>query len=164
MELSQRLPRARDSEAYWNHAVQVFSRNEKDIPFAMFYSTELDNNSADSTNSDASANSQYQCTLRRSIGLLEPVSTDLSRFDLRQSHGIIKLFKQAIIADTPTIIDLAKTPEGLQLIEGVPPRSSGEAYRSVVICPLHPPSSKETLLGFMVLGLSSWSTQIRMRR
>ncbi|KAF2625562.1 aerobic respiration control sensor protein-like protein arcB [Macroventuria anomochaeta] len=154
LELSQELPRAHDPDAYWEHAVQVFSRNNKDVPFALFYSTEMDSNSGDSTGTNKAADSLHQCGLRRSIGILEEPSAGLQRLDLRQDHGIIKLFKQAAIADKPITIDLTENSEASQLAKGLQPQSSGVVCKVAVICPLHPLSSKETILGFMVLGLN----------
>lgn len=117
MELSHEPPQGRDSDVYWDHAVELFSRNTKDIPFALFYSTEPDSDGGESTGTTRAADSQYQCELRRSVGLLEPSPASLTQLDLRQSHGTIKLFKQAVTANKPIAVDLAQDPETLQLIE-----------------------------------------------
>jgi hypothetical protein len=154
MELSQELPRARNSNAYWDHAVQVISRNSKDVPSALFYSTETDGSSQDSTGIDGTADSQYQCKLRRFIGSVENPFASIDRLDLRKSHGTIKLFKKAIIADQPVTVDLLQDPDAQDLAKALQPQGFGDVCKLAVICLLHPPSSKETILGFMVLGLS----------
>ena len=154
MELSQELPRARDSNAYWDHAVQVFSRNSKDVPSALFYSIETDSSSQDSTGTDGTADIQYQCKLRRSIGSVKNPFASIDRLDLRKSHGTIKHFKKAIIADQPVTVDLLQDPEAQDLAKALLPQGSGDVCKLAVICPLHPSSSKETILGFMVFGLS----------
>lgn len=154
LELSQELPRAGDPESYWACAVEVFSRNSKDVPFALFYSIETDSNIEDLAGTNATTDSQYQCTLRRSIGLLGDSLADLQRLDLRQDYGIIKFFKQAVFANKPIPIDLTHESEAPQLAKVLQSQSSGGTWKSGVICPLHPPSSNETVLGFMVLGLS----------
>jgi hypothetical protein len=151
LELSQELPRALDSEIFWEHAIRVISRNAKDVPFALFYSTETNESNGDST---PETNDQYQCTLRGSIGLLENPPHSLEELDLQQDRGVIKYFKQAVLADKPIVIDLVEDPEAFQLAQSVQPHTSGDTCKLAVICPLHPPSSKNTVLGFMVLGLS----------
>lgn len=157
MELSQELPKARDSNAYWDHAVEVFSRNSKDVTSALFYCTDTDTSSQDSTGADEFIDSQYQCKLRRSIGSTHHPFASIDRLDLRDSHGIIKLFKKAIVSDLPLVVDILGDPEAQDLAKSLQPEGSVEKCRTAVICPLHPPSSKETILGFMVLGLSEQS-------
>ena len=154
LELSQELPRARDSETYWDHAVQVFSRNVRDVPFALFYSTESDSGKDDPRGTDAAIDNSYQCTLRRSVGLDETPPIRLQQLDLRREDSVTSLFKQAAIADKPLIIDLTQENEVSRLLAELKFQGSGGACRAAVVCPLQPPTSKETLLGFMVLGLS----------
>lgn len=154
MELSQELSKARDSNAYWDHAVQVFSRNSKDVVSALFYSTDADTSSQDSTGTGGTIDSQYQCKLRRSIGSTDHPFASIDRLDLRDSHGVVKLFKKAVVSDLPLIVDLLEDPEAQNLAKSLHPEGSVDECRTAIICPLHPPSSKETILGFMVFGLS----------
>jgi hypothetical protein len=154
MELSQELSRARDSNAYWNHAVQVFSRNSRDVPSALFYSIEADTSSQDSITTDGATDSQYQFKLRRSLGSVENPFSGIDRLDLRDSQGTIKLFKKAMVADLPVTVDLFADPEAQELAKALQPQGSSDECKLAVICPLHPPSSRETVLGFMVLGLN----------
>jgi hypothetical protein len=155
LDLSQELPRARDSDTYWEHAKQVLSRNPKDIPFALFYSTETDDRVPGSTSTNRAADEQYQYALRGSIGIHGDLSAGLSRLDFRQDHGLIKYFKQAAVADKPLTIDLAQSSETSQLAQEVQLQNADDACGTAVICPLHLTSS-ETILGFMVLGLSKY--------
>ncbi|KAF9693531.1 hypothetical protein EKO04_008284 [Ascochyta lentis] len=154
LELSQELPRARDSEAYWNHAVQVFARNAKDVPFALFYSTEINGKSGDSTPRKDASDSQQRCTLRGFTGVLETASNGLGELDLRHDHGLVECFRQAVVVDKPIIVDLVEDSEVSVLAQAVQPHVSGDTCKVAVICPLRPPSSKDTILGFMVLGLN----------
>ena len=156
LELSQELPRVRDSDTYWDHAKQVLSRNPKDIPFALFYSTETDDRVPESTGINRAADEHYQYALRGSTGVHRELSASLSRLDFRQDHGLVKYFKQAAVAGKPIIIDLAENSEISQLAQEVQPQNADDAYGAAVICPLHLTSSKETILGFMVLGLSKY--------
>ncbi|UPX17011.1 uncharacterized protein EKO05_0007388 [Ascochyta rabiei] len=152
LELSQELPRARDSEAYWDHAVQVMARNAKDVPFALFYSTEINDSSGNSTPENGTPDSQHQCTLRGSTGILENSSIP-GNLDLQQDYGIIKFFKQAVIEDKPVIIHLTGDSEVSQLAQSVKLHTSGDTCKMAVICPLRP-ASEDIILGFMVLGLN----------
>lgn len=134
--------------------MQVFSRNSKDIPSALFYSTDVDTSSQDPTGTDATDDTQYQCRLRRSIGSKDNPFASIDRLDFRDSHGTIKLLKRAIIDGLPIMVDLLEDPEAQDLAKALQPQDLSDRCRLAIICPLHPQSSRETILGFMVLGLS----------
>ncbi|KAH6639710.1 aerobic respiration control sensor protein-like protein arcB [Boeremia exigua] len=155
LELSQELPRARDSDTYWDHAAQVFSSNQKDVPFALFYSNETADKGMEA-NTDSSGGLDRRCQFRhrRSTGLLDEPPSGFEILDIRLEEGINKFLKQAIIADRPIAVDIAHDLDRENLAEGLQPLISGDICRSVVICPLRSSSLNDTILGFMILGLN----------
>jgi hypothetical protein len=155
LELSQASSRARDSDSYWEHAIQVLSRNGKDFPFALFYSTETDRSAAKSTEATP-ADGQHRYMLRGSIGVPKSSPAHPAQLDLQQNLGFAPYFKQALLAQKLITINLDPGSEAAQLVEGIQWQGYGDACRLAAICPLHPPSSKETILGFMVVGLSKY--------
>jgi hypothetical protein len=156
LELSQELPRAHNCDLLWDHAIQVLSRNSKDVPFALFYSTDPKSGSLKSTEASSPADGQHECTLRGSIGLPETPPVGLTKLDLRQDHGFIPYFKQAVLAQKPITVSLDRGFEATQFARDIQWQGFGGICRAVVVCALHPPSSKDIILGYMVLGLSKY--------
>lgn len=152
--LSQELPRARDSNSYWDDVIRVLSRNGKDVPFALFYTTEVDDNKASSYEASSSANGQYRCILRGSIGVPSTSPASPAQLDFREDHGFVPYFKQALLAKKLITISLSEGSAAKQLTEGIQWQGFGDPCREAVVCALHPRSSEDTILGFMVLGLS----------
>lgn len=156
LDLSQELPRARDSDTYWENAVQVFSRNTRDVPSALFYSSDNDNQDAGSVATTSATGDQYHFLLRGCVGSSEAYTTNLARLDLRQDHGTVECFKKAVTAQKPIVVKFSEDPGASELAQWIRSQVDGDACKGIVICPLHPPSSKDTILGFMVLGLSKY--------
>jgi hypothetical protein len=71
LQLSEEIPRARNTDTYWTLATEVLSRNDKDIPFALLYSAEADGPGSESSRTRFSDNHSQHCTLRGSFGLPE---------------------------------------------------------------------------------------------
>ncbi|KAJ4983602.1 hsp90-like protein [Stagonosporopsis vannaccii] len=155
VELSQELPRARDTDTYWDHAVQVFSRNKKDIPCALFYSMGTDSKSMGGTIAfNEAADNHRHYSLRRTMGMPESPPLNREPLDVRLPPSIGKFLKQAIIADDPITLDLAQDLKPSELTKDLQLQALSNVCKLAVICPLRPLFSKETILGFMILGLN----------
>lgn len=152
MDFSNELPQARDPEAFWDCLVQTFCRHQKDIPFALLYSTDRDLKNA--TGTDAKAGSYYQHTLQRYFGLSDTPSADTARLDDQLSHSIATLFEQATTSECPLIINLVEDPDISFLKEQFLTNSPAATCKNAAICTLSSPSSNDAILGFMILGLS----------
>jgi PAS domain-containing protein len=139
---------------YWTRATEVLSRNDKDIPFALLYSIDEDESNDAASNATRFSENNQQCTLRGSIGLPEGSLAGPCTLDLGQDHGFTPYFREAINAREPVVVPLDEGSAAAELVRGIDWQGFGEPARAAVVCPLNPTSSRDNILGFMVIGLN----------
>ncbi|KAF1837851.1 hypothetical protein BDW02DRAFT_595148 [Decorospora gaudefroyi] len=154
LDLSEEIPRARSTDTYWTLATEVLSRNDRDIPFALLYSAEADDNGSESSRTRFSDNNQQHCTLRGSFGLPEGSPAGPKHLDFQQGHGFTPYFRQALTARKPIVLRFDQDPAAAELVQNIKWQGFGDPCRAAAICPLNPTSSKDNILGFMVIGLN----------
>jgi PAS domain-containing protein len=74
--------------------------------------------------------------------------------DFQQDHGFTPYFRQALAARKPIIVRFDQDPAAAELVQDFEWRGFGDPCRAAAICPLNPTSSKDNILGFMVIGLN----------
>ncbi|KAH4000151.1 hypothetical protein HBI81_052540 [Parastagonospora nodorum] len=153
LALSEEIPRARNTSSYWDLATKVLSRNDKDIPFALLYSSEDDSSDTASSTTRFSGNDQ-RCTLRGSFGVPKDSPAGPVQIDFSQDHGFTPYFRQAVAARKPIVVSFDDGSVAADLVRGIDWQGFGDPCRAAVICPLNPTSSKDNILGFMVIGLN----------
>lgn len=154
LALSEEIPRARDTTSYWNRATDVLSRNGKDIPFALLYSIEDVSGDSASSTTRFSENNQ-ECTLRGSIGLPKDVSLVAPKvLDVRQDRGWAPHFREAMNARKPITVQFDEGSPAAELVRSVIWQGFGDPCRAAAVCPLNPTSSRDNILGFIVIGLN----------
>lgn len=154
LELSEEIPRARNSDTYWSVATEVLSRNDKDIPFFLLYSAEADVSDSQSSRTPFSDINQQHCKLRGSFGLPKTSPAGPDHLDFQQDHGFTPYFRQALSARKPIIIQFDQDPVAAELVHGVEWQGFGDPCRAAAVCPLNPTSSRDNILGFLVIGLN----------
>ncbi|KAE8842153.1 hypothetical protein PTNB73_00208 [Pyrenophora teres f. teres] len=154
LELSEEIPRARNTDTYWHLATDVLSRNAKDIPFCLLYSAEADGPGSESSRTRFSDNNQQHCKLRGSFGLPKGSPAGPEHLDFQQDHGFTPYFRQALTARKPIILRFDQDPVAAELVGDIEWQGFGDPCKALVICPLNPTSSKDNILGFMVIGLN----------
>jgi len=92
LEMSEEIPRARNTDSYWNTAIDVLSRNTKDVPFALLYAADADRDDSSSSRTRFSDNNQ-QCTLKGSIGLPKGSPAGPAHLEVQQDHGFTPYFR-----------------------------------------------------------------------
>ncbi|KAF2828192.1 hypothetical protein CC86DRAFT_465931 [Ophiobolus disseminans] len=153
LQLSEEIPRARNVDSYWALATKTLLHNDKDVPFALLYSVEYD--SGDSASSATRMSGEHQeCTLRGSVGLPKDSPAGPSHLDLRKNDGFTPYFRRAMDERKPITIVFDEDPSAADLIRGIQWKGFGDPCRAAVVCPLNPTSSKDNILGFMVVGLN----------
>ncbi|KAF2714322.1 hypothetical protein K504DRAFT_394618, partial [Pleomassaria siparia CBS 279.74] len=153
LALSEEIPRARSTDSYWTLATKVLSHNDKDIPFALLYSVDADADEGSSIRTRTSAQ-DYSCTLRGSSGLPKDSPAGPPHLDLNEDNGFSPYFRKAMDAREPITIQLEKDTRAAELVRGIEWQGFGDPCRTVAICPLNPTSSRESFLGFMVIGIN----------
>lgn len=154
LKLSEEVPRARNLEVYWRSAIDVLSHNTKDIPFALLYSAEalLESSSCSSTAEKFDEGQQF--TLSGYFGLPKDSPAAVAKLDFHQNEGFMPYFREALATRGPIRVDLEEGSPAHELVRGVDWKGYGDPCRGAVICPLTPTSSKDNILGYMILGLN----------
>ncbi|KAH7406739.1 hypothetical protein DE146DRAFT_607011 [Phaeosphaeria sp. MPI-PUGE-AT-0046c] len=154
LALSEEIPRARNVDSYWTLATTVLSRNDKDIPFALLYSTEDNSSDTESSATRFSGGDHQECTLRGSVGLPADSAAGPTCLDFSKDLGFAPYFRQAMAARKPVIVSFEKDPAAAELVRGIDWQGFGDPCRAAAICPLTPTSLKDNILGFIVIGLN----------
>ncbi|KAH9872635.1 hypothetical protein J1614_005028 [Plenodomus biglobosus] len=154
LEISEELPRARNSELFWPLAIEVLSRNDKDIPFALLYAAEAESGGSSASSWTRVSDSQQQCRLRGSFGLPVGSLAGPTHLDFRQDYGFSPYFREAMAARKPITISLSPGSPAAELVKGIQWQGFGDPCREAAICPLNPTSSTDNIIGFMVIGLN----------
>lgn len=129
------------------------SRNDKDVPFALLYSAE--DTSSDTASSVTRFSGDHQeCTLRGSVGLPPDSAAGPARLDFNKDLGFTPYFRQAMAARKPIIVSFEKDPAAAELVRGIQWQGFGDPWRAAAVCPLNLTSSKDNILGFLVIGLN----------
>jgi hypothetical protein len=134
LELSEEIPRARNTDTYWTLATEVLSRNDKDIPFALLYSAEADRHGSESSRTRFSDTSSQHCTLRGSFGLPKASAAGPEHLDFQQDHGFTPYFRQALTARKPILLRFDHDPLAAALVQGIDWQGFGEPVSSVHAC------------------------------
>ncbi|KAF9700944.1 hypothetical protein EKO04_000007 [Ascochyta lentis] len=153
LHLSEELSHARDIDSYWNTATEVFSRNDKDVLFLLLYSVEYDP-SESITSATPMSREHRQCKLRGSVGLPEDKLAGPAYLDLSKDQGFTPYLRQATTAQQPITVSFDGDLAIASLFQDIPWRGFGDACRAAVVSTLNPISSKDNVLGFMVVGLN----------
>lgn len=154
LQLSEEVPRARNLDAYWRNAIDVLSRNTKDIPFALLYSVEAMLESSSCSSATEKIDDSQECTLRGFFGLPQNSPAAVTKLDFHQNEGFMPYFRDALATRIPIKVDLTKGSPAHELVQDVDWGGHGDPCRGAVVCPITPTSSKDNILGYMVLGLN----------
>ena len=131
----------------------MFARNDKDIVFVLLYSVEYDSNDSISSTERLSGKHR-KCSLRGSVGLPAGSPAAPAYLDLRDDAAFTPYFRQAMAAREPTIISFDEDLAAASLLRDAAWRGFGDPCRAAAVCSLNPTSSKDNILGFMVVGLN----------
>lgn len=152
LELSEEVPQVRSSDSFWALMIEILSRNDKDIPFALLYSIDLKEIEDAQTSTTARSPIDHQCTLRgSSVG---GSSAGPAHLNLQDSHGLAPYLREALLARKPITVDLSKHSPAAGLVQDVVWQGFGVPSKLMTICPLVPAASTDDVLGFVVMGLS----------
>jgi PAS domain-containing protein len=123
------------------------------MPFALLYSAE-DTSSDTASSATRFSGDNQECTLRGSFGLPKDSPAGPARLDFNKDLGFTPYFRQAMAARRPIVVSLEEGSAAAELVRGVQWQGFGDPCRAAAICPLNPTSTKDNILGFMVVGLN----------
>lgn len=88
------------------------------------------------------------------MGLPADSAAGPARLDFSKDFGFTPYFRRAMAARKPVIVSFERDPAAADLVRGIQWQGFGDPCRAAAICPLNPTSSKDNILGFIVIGLN----------
>ncbi len=153
-EVGERTALARDMKSFWGLVQKGLEYNELDVPFALIYSVFEDSESDVSSMHSASLSSAPQIMLEGSLGVPADHPAAVSNIDLRTSNeGFAPYMRETMVgAGTPGVLsrEAGTLPSGL--VDGLERRGVGDPCRTVVVLRVHPTTSVDAVVGFIVIG------------
>ena len=131
----------------------MFSRNDKDVLFLLLYVVEYDPGELIASATPMSREDR-QCKLRGSVGLPKDSPAGPAYLNLSKDHGFTPYLRQATTAQKPITISFDKDFAIGKLFQNVSWRGFGDPCQAAAVCPLNPTSSKDNILGFVIVGLN----------
>ena len=131
--MTEQTSKARELEDFWRLVIKTLEENDKDIPFALLYGVEEDEESI-SVSSSQSTRLPKQCVLKGGIGVPHDHPAAPKRIDLQESsEGFMPYLREAMDSNKPTMfrIDDGTLPE--RFMKDIQWLGFGDKCNSVVI-------------------------------
>ena len=124
------------------------------MPFALLYSVEALLESSSASSATGNTEEYLDCTLRDFYGLSDNSPAAASSLEFHGNVGFMPYFRQAMASRGPVLVDLTEGSPAHELVRGTDWRGYGDPCRGAVVLPITPTSSKDNILGYMVIGLN----------
>ncbi|KAF7546609.1 hypothetical protein G7Z17_g8314 [Cylindrodendrum hubeiense] len=155
-EIGERTAAATTVGGFWPQVQKGLEYDEHDVPFALIYSVKDDNESEASSLHSGSMAHSPQLMLEGSVGVPDGHPAASSNLDLRQSdEGFAPYMRQSMAGGCVPIV-LSKEAGTLpsHLTEGLQWRGFGDASQTLVVFPVTPTTTGETVIGFIIIGVN----------
>ncbi|KAH7256664.1 hypothetical protein BKA59DRAFT_81231 [Fusarium tricinctum] len=155
-EIGERTAAATTVSGFWPQVLKGLEFNEFDVPFALIYSARDDNESEVSSLHSGSLIHSPQLFLEASLGAPENHQAALTQLDMRQSDdGFVPYMRQSMAAGgIPIVLSEEDGNLPTHLIEGLHWRGFGDPSKTLVIFPVIPTTTGESVIGFIVMGVN----------
>lgn len=151
-EIGEQTGAARAVSQFWSLLLEGFKYNELDAPLVIVYSLNDAEDSEVMSSTSSTAAALKQCRLEGALGVDAGHACAPEAIDLKHdSTGWGKVFKQAIMAETPVILSTEDGSLDPKILEGIVWRGFGEPSKILVVSPIRPTSGESTL-GFLIMG------------
>ncbi|KAH7155493.1 hypothetical protein B0J13DRAFT_227371 [Dactylonectria estremocensis] len=155
-EIGETTAAATTAGGFWPQVQKGLEYDEHDVPFALIYSVKDDTESEASSLHSGSMAHAPQLVLEGSIGVPDGHHAALTNLDLRYSdEGFAPHMRQCMTAGGVPIV-LSREAGNLpsNLVEGVQWRGFGDASQTLVVLPVTPTTTGETVIGFIIMGVN----------
>jgi PAS domain S-box-containing protein len=155
-EIGIKTAMARDVKGFWGQLQQGLEYNELDVPFALIYSVGEDGGSDVSSLNSGSLAQPPQIVLEGSIGVPDGHACAVPSIDLRFSDdGFAPYMRDSMVhSATPIVLREEDGTLPTELIQGVLWAGFGDPCRTIVVFPVHPTTTGDAVVGFIVLGMN----------
>ncbi|KAM5355443.1 hypothetical protein ACJ41O_002089 [Fusarium nematophilum] len=155
-EIGERTAAATTVQGFWPQVQKGLEYNEYDVPFAMVYSAREDTESEVSSLHSGSLIHSPQLVLEGALGVPDDHPAAVSHLDLRQSEeGFAPYMRQSMAAGgLPIVLSEENGTLPSNLIEGLRWRGFGDPSKTLVVFPVIPTTTGESVIGFIVMGVN----------
>ncbi|KAF4465404.1 hypothetical protein FALBO_7752 [Fusarium albosuccineum] len=155
-EIGERTAAATTVQGFWPQVQKGLEYNEYDVPFALIYSAREDTESEVSSMHSGSLIHSPQLILEGALGVPDNHPAAVSHLDLRQSDdGFAPYMRQSMAAGgAPIVLSEENGTLPLNLIEGLHWRGFGDPSKTLVVFPVIPTTTGESVIGFIVMGIN----------
>ncbi|TPX19095.1 uncharacterized protein E0L32_011256 [Thyridium curvatum] len=155
-EIGEKTALSQTVNEFWGLVQQGLAYNPWDIPFALIYSVAEDSESESSSMHSGSLSNPPQIVLEGSLGVPENHHAAVDSIDLRTSGDGFAPYMRESMAQQGMPVVLSKEDGTLpsSLIEGLEFRGFGDPCRTVVVFPVHPTTTGDAVVGFIVVGVN----------
>ncbi|KAK3177617.1 hypothetical protein K4F52_009618 [Lecanicillium sp. MT-2017a] len=155
-EIGERTATATTVSCFWQLVQKGLDYNELDIPFSLIYSLTEESNSEVGSTQSGGVNQPVHLTLEASAGVPRDHPSAPEILDLRTSDaGFAPYMRQSMaLGGTPVVLSREDETLPDHLTDGFQWRGFGEPCRTIVIYPIVPTTSGETITDFIILGVN----------
>ncbi|KAF5629259.1 Hybrid signal transduction histidine kinase K [Fusarium sp. NRRL 52700] len=155
-EIGERTAAATTVAGFWPQVQKGLEFNEYDVPFALIYSARDDTESEVSSLHSGSLIHSPQLVLEGSLGAPENHQAALPQLDMRQSEdGFAPYMRQSMAAGgVPIVLSEENGNLPTHLIDGLHWRGFGDPSKTLVVFPVIPTTTGESVIGFIVMGVN----------
>ncbi|KAI6783276.1 Hybrid signal transduction histidine kinase K-like protein [Emericellopsis cladophorae] len=156
-ETGERIASATTVQEFWPQVKKGLEYNEYDVPFALIYSTKDDTTESEVSSMHSSSTFHTpQLVLEGSIGIGDNYDAALDSLDLRTSDEGFAPYMRQSMANNGSVVVLSAHDGTLpqDLVRGVEWKGFGDPCSTIVVFPIVPTTTGESVVGFIVMGVN----------
>lgn len=148
------LSRAQNKRNFWELLLEALEPNHFDVPFALLYSVEENEDGDQSSTSSGSTLSLRSCFLEGTIAVPDGHIAAPQQIDLKRSReGFIPAFREAMRTREPTLLNTRDGSLPEELLENIDFRGFRDPCHQAVIFPVRP-TNGESVVAFLLIGVN----------
>ncbi|KAK0731525.1 hypothetical protein B0H67DRAFT_457746, partial [Lasiosphaeris hirsuta] len=155
-ELGVKTSQARDIKEFWALVQEGLEYNEFDVPFALIYSVDESGDNDCASMTSGSLVNAPQIVLEGFLGVPKGHPSAVATMDLRSGvEGFAPYMRESMEnADSPIVLTDDDGTLPSDLLHGLAWRGFGDPCRTIVVFPVHPTTTGDSVVGFIVLGVN----------
>jgi signal transduction histidine kinase/PAS domain-containing protein/DNA-binding NarL/FixJ family response regulator len=160
IDMGESLVMARDTESYWRKTIESFEACNPayDVPLVVLYSVQAEEKelhpNSETWHRLGLQDGRSVCHLEGSLGVPRGHPLAPQRLDLHDgTDGLSAAFREAIKANTPTVLSTRDGSLPKHLLDGVHWRGFQDPCHEAIVYPIRP-TKDEPVMGILVLGLN----------
>ncbi|KAI9171725.1 Hybrid signal transduction histidine kinase K [Paramyrothecium foliicola] len=158
-EIGERTATATTVAGFWPQVQKGLEYNDLDVPFALIYSVNSPGNDTESDISSlhsGSISNPPQIVIEGSLGAPDKYVTAMSSMDLKTSdEGFAPYLRQSLsMGGAPIVLSEEAGTLPQHLVQGLQWRGYGDPCKTLVVFPVIPTTTGETVAGFIIMGVN----------